>query len=277
MVSRCGPGNLRSQCQKFERRIDRGQFGERFGRRSRCHWKIGLHFALEAVEVGLQDWWLLRVGNRTQAEFPERASFLQSDLAGGFSVAHPLGSSARSYQLILAIQLQQIDWSGIEFAAFSSANFKQVAVLEAQPEAHEKSKNAVKGFLDRGGFAENGQAGVHDLILDAASSASQNAATRNSCSSGDAWAWVHHRKRGPGERRTQCRRSPCGPYRRLCRGSRLRSRPRWAPRSWAIPCRTRIWWRNQITRCRSRCSGKFLCRAGSSIFRSMRFRCRRGE
>ncbi len=84
----------------------------------------------------------------------------------------------------------------------------------------------------------------------------------NSCNNADAWARGHRRKHGQDGRRTRCRRRPFGSCRKLCRESRSRSRRRLAPRNLATPCPIRTWWRNRRARCRSRCSGTGLCRAG---------------
>ena len=98
-------------------------------------------------------------------EFQARASLAQCDFSGGFGVAHPLGSSARSHQETLAVQLQQIDGSGEQLAGLASADFEQVVVSEPQTEPDQETERAVEYFLYRGGFAKYWRAGRHAVIV----------------------------------------------------------------------------------------------------------------
>src|SRR6202043_938888 len=104
---------------------------ERFWRRPRGNRKVALHFALETVEIGLQDRRLCGVGNGTETKFPARACLLQRDFSRGLGIAHPLSSSARRDQITFAVQFQQIDWRGVQLATLSSANLEQIVVGEA--------------------------------------------------------------------------------------------------------------------------------------------------
>jgi len=113
----------------------------------------------------LRDRRLLGFGNWTQVEFLAGASLLERDFSGGLGVSHPLSSSPWSDQITLAVHFHEIDWSGVEVAGFSAADFEQVVVGEAQAETNEKSENAVEDSFAGAWFAENGESGVHALII----------------------------------------------------------------------------------------------------------------
>ena len=53
----------------------------------------------------------------------------------------------------------------MQSAGFSSADFQQIVVREAETEAHEESKDAVKDFFDAARFAKNRERGVHAFIV----------------------------------------------------------------------------------------------------------------
>src|SRR5260221_472204 len=146
----------RSVCKKFERWISSRDHGERLCRRACRDRKVGLYFALEIVEVRFQYRRFVGVGNRTQMEFPPRASLLQRDLSGGFGISNPLRSSTRRDEICHAVQFQQIDWSGVELAGFSSADFGRELEGKAKPKANRKSKKGVEVLSNAGGFGEGG-------------------------------------------------------------------------------------------------------------------------
>src|SRR5579864_8113049 len=107
---------------KFECRVTPADRREIFHTRIRGDQEVALHFAAKGVEVGFQDRQLLRFDERTQAKFLPLASLLERDFSSGLGVAHPLRSPARSHQILLSIQFEQVDWSRVELASFPSAN-----------------------------------------------------------------------------------------------------------------------------------------------------------
>src|ERR1700728_272776 len=153
--------------KKLKNRIASADCGERLWRRAYGNREVGLHFALESVEVSLQNLWLLGVQNPIEAEFPLTASLLQRDFSRRLGVSHPLCSSARRDQITLAVQLQQIDWSRIDLPTLSSANLQQVIVGEPQTKADEESEKTVEDFFDAAGLAEDRERGVHVFIVGA--------------------------------------------------------------------------------------------------------------
>ena len=126
-----------------------------------------MHFALERVEISFQDLWLVFVLELAQMEFLTSAALLQGNCCGGFGVADPLGSSARSDQVTLALQFQKIDWSGEELDRFASSNLKKIDMRGPQPETDNESERAVEEFLNGARFAEGGERGIHGLIIEA--------------------------------------------------------------------------------------------------------------
>jgi hypothetical protein len=76
-----------------------------------------------------------------------------------------LGSSAGSYQEALATQLEQIDGSGKQLAAFASTDLEQIVVGEPKAEPNQESECAIEHFFNRRRFTKHGWGGGHELIV----------------------------------------------------------------------------------------------------------------
>ena len=77
----------------------------------------------------------------------------------------------------------------------------------------------------------------------------------SSCNSASEWAAGHRRTHGPDERRSGCIAPRPAAFHASCRLAISHFLSRWADRSWASPCPTRILFWNRTAPCRSRCSG----------------------
>lgn len=126
-----------------------------------------MHFAAKVIEIRLQNRRLVGVWNCTETKFLAITSALQCNFTGSLSITNPLGASARSDQILVAAQLQDINRSTEQLARLASANFEEMDVRRAEAESYEESEAAVEELFELSWLAESWQSrsGGHDVLI----------------------------------------------------------------------------------------------------------------
>src|SRR5262249_22243614 len=123
--------------------------------------KEALHLAPELVEVRLQDRRPLRDGKRTELELANEAALAQDDGAGGLRIPHPLRVAARSDEVALAPELEQVDRHRVQVSALPTADFQQVGVPKAEAEAYQGAEQTIEQAIDGARLLESGYGIAH--------------------------------------------------------------------------------------------------------------------
>src|SRR5690349_20136105 len=115
-----------------------------FGRCGGTHGKESLYRGLVAIQIELQYFWFLGIGDWAQPVIALRASPFEDDLAGRFTIAHPLGPAAGGHEVRFAAELKHIHGRRVNASGFSSAHLQELHVRRSDPESNQKAKNPIE-------------------------------------------------------------------------------------------------------------------------------------
>ena len=164
-------GQLLSRNQ-LEHGIVGSEIAKRLHRRTRLDRKVPLNGRRESLQVHLQKFRLVAVGDGTHVEALAGSSLLERDFSRGFHVAHPLRAAARRDQVALASgprqpHDKQVDGRGVDASRFAAAHLQKIIVPQPQAESNEESKRPVEKLFNRSRLSKHRSIGIrsHDRIL----------------------------------------------------------------------------------------------------------------
>jgi Zn-dependent protease len=179
-----------SRRSQLEHRIVRSEIAKSLDRRTRLDRKVGLDCRRKSLQIQLQQFRFLAVGDGMHVEVLAGSSLLERDFSRGFHVAHPLRAPARRDQVALAPgprqpHDEQVDGRGVDASRFAAAHFQKVIVLQPQAESNKESERPVEELFNQVQLSERRSIRVSTrvrILLSSARREKQRIAT-NSCTS----------------------------------------------------------------------------------------------